>query len=257
MKAIVIYNPISGKGAGEYVANVISKSELNKKFELTFSQTNYNGHAKEIAKMALENGIRYIIAVGGDGTINEIGSVLKNTNAVMGIIPIGSGNGLAKHLGMSTRIETAINQLADAKESKIDTLTINNRFAINVSGFGFDGYVAYRFNHHGKRGISTYTKIGLTEYFKYPIQEFQLTIDDKTTIVKKHMLVIANASQFGNSAIIAPSADITDGRLELVAVELPPVLHLAGILLKLFSGKLKDNRFIQTYLQKGFHNPEV
>ncbi len=252
IKAIVIYNPISGKGAGEFAANMISKSVLNKKFELTFSQTNYNGHAKEIAREALENGIRYIIAVGGDGTINEIGSVLKNTNVVMGIIPIGSGNGLAKHLGMSTRIETAINQLADGKESKIDTLTINNRFAVNVSGFGFDGYVAYRFNHHGKRGISTYTKIGLTEYFRYPIQEFELTIGEKTTIVKKHMLVIANASQFGNAAIIAPTADLTDGIIELVAVKLPPVLKIAGILFRLFSGKLKDNRYIQTYKCNSF-----
>ena len=209
-------------------------------------------YAKEIALKALNDGFRYFIAVGGDGTINEVGSVLKNKDAVLGMIPMGSGNGLAKHIGMSTDIETAIMQLCDASESRIDTLTINDRFSVNVSGFGFDGYVAYKFNHHGKRGLSTYTKIGLTEYFRYPLQEFEITLDNQTKQVKKHMLVIANASQFGNAAIIAPTADLTDGKLELVAVELPPVLNIPGILYRLFSGKLKDNKYIQTYKCKSF-----
>lgn len=251
-KAIVIYNPISGKGLGQKAADAIRNSQLNELYNLTNHKTEYSGHAKEIALKALNEGFRYFIAVGGDGTINEVGSVLKNKDAVLGIIPMGSGNGLAKHIGMSTDIETAIMQLCDASESSIDTLTINDRFSVNVSGFGFDGYVAYRFNHHGKRGLSTYTKIGLTEYFRYPLQEFEITLDNQTKQVKKHMLVIANASQFGNAAIIAPTADLTDGKLELVAVELPPVLNIPGILYRLFSGKLKDNKYIQTYKCKSF-----
>ena len=97
------------------------------------------------------------------------------------------------------------------------------------------------------RGISTYTKIGLTEFFKYPLQEFSITINEQTYTLKKHMLVIANASQFGNSAIIAPTANITDGKLELVAVQLPNLLRIPGTLYRLFKGQLKDNRFIQTF----------
>ena len=251
-KAIVIYNPISGKGLGQKAIDAIRNSQLNELYDLTIHKTEYSGHAKEIALKALNDGFRYFIAVGGDGTINEVGSVLKNKDAVLGMIPMGSGNGLAKHIGMSTDIETAIMQLCDASESSIDTLTINDRFSVNVSGFGFDGYVAYKFNHHGKRGLSTYTKIGLTEYFRYPLQEFEITLDNQTKQVKKHMLVIANASQFGNAAIIAPTADLTDGKLELVAVELPPVLNIPGILYRLFSGKLKDNKYIQTYKCKSF-----
>lgn len=251
-KAIVIYNPISGKGLGQKAADAIRNSQLNELYDLTIHKTEYGGHAKEIVFKALNEGFRYFIAVGGDGTINEVGSVLKNKDAVLGMIPMGSGNGLAKHIGMSTDIEKAILQLCDASESRIDTLTINDRFSVNVSGFGFDGYVAYRFNHHGKRGLSTYTKIGLTEYFRYPLQEFEITLDNQTKQVKKHMLVIANASQFGNAAIIAPTADLTDGKLELVAVELPPVLNIPGILYRLFSGKLKDNKYIKTYKCKSF-----
>jgi len=251
-KAIVIYNPISGKGLGQRAADAIKISKLNELFQLTICQTEYGGHAKEITSKGLEDGVRYFIAVGGDGTINEVGSVLKGKDAALGIIPMGSGNGLAKHIGMSTDYNQAILQLCNAKENSIDTLTINNRFAVNVSGFGFDGYVAYRFNHHGKRGLSTYTKIGLTEYFKYPLQEFEISFDNQKKQVKKHMLVIANASQFGNAAIIAPTADLTDGIIEIVAVELPPVLNIPGILYRLFTGKLKDNKYIQTYKCKSF-----
>lgn len=251
-KAIVIYNPISGKGLGQKAADEISKSQLKDLYDLTFQKTEYSGHAKEIAKQGLANGFRYFIVVGGDGTINEVGSILKNQDAVLGIIPMGSGNGLAKHIGMSTAINKAINQLCNSSETRIDTLTINERFAVNVSGFGFDGYVAYRFNHHGKRGLSTYTKIGLTEYFKYPLQEFEIHFDNQTKQVKKHMLVIANASQFGNAAIIAPTANLTDGIIEIVAVELPSILKIPGILYRLFTGKLKDNKYIQTYKCKSF-----
>lgn len=251
-KAIVIYNPISGKGLGQKAVDAISSSKLSEFYDLTILKTEYGGHAKEIALKGLEDGVRYFIAVGGDGTINEVGSVLKNKDAVLGMIPMGSGNGLAKHIGMSTDYNQAILQLCNAKENTIDTLTINNRFAVNVSGFGFDGYVAYRFNHHGKRGLSTYTQIGLTEYFKYPLQDFEITFDNQTKRVKKHMLVIANASQFGNAAIIAPTADLTDGIIEIVAVELPPVINIPGILYRLFTGKLKDNKYIQTYKCKSF-----
>ena len=246
-KAIVIYNPISGKGKGQLAADAIKISKLNELFQLEICKTEYLGHAKEIALKGIEEGVLYFIAIGGDGTINEVGSVLKGTQAAMGMIPMGSGNGLAKHIGMSTDYKQAINQIYTAKISSIDTLTINNRFALNVSGLGFDGYVAYHFNHNGKRGLSTYTKIGLREYFRYPLQEFEITFDNQKKQVKKHMLVIANASQFGNAAIIAPTADLTDGIIELVAVELPPVLNIPGMLYRLFNGKLKDNKYIQTY----------
>lgn len=252
IKAIVIYNPISGKGAGQQAADAIINSELKALFDLEIHKTVYGGHAKEIALKELERGAEFFFVIGGDGTINEVGSVLKGKNATMGIIPMGSGNGLAKHIGMSTDFNKAFHQLSNASVRLIDTLTINNQFAVNVSGFGFDGYVAYRFNHHGKRGLSTYTKIGLSEYFKYPLQEFELTFDNKSFKVKKHMLVIANASQFGNAAIIAPSANLEDGIIELVAVELPPALKIPGILYRLFTGKLKDNRYITTYKCKGF-----
>lgn len=251
-KAIVIYNPISGKGLGQKAAEAIRDSKLNELYDLTILKTEYGGHAKEIALKGITDGVRYFIAVGGDGTINEVGAVLKNKDAVLGIIPMGSGNGLAKHIGMSTDISKAIAQLCNASESRIDTLTINDHFAVNVSGFGFDGYVAYRFNHYGKRGLSTYTKIGLTEYFRYPLQEFEISYDNHTKLVKKHMLVIANASQFGNAAIIAPTADLKDGIMELVAVELPPIVFIPGILYRLFNGKLKDNKYIQTYKCKSF-----
>ena len=246
-KILFLINPIAGNGLAPQLIRLLEQSSLSKKYEVTTQTTEYSGHASTLAASAVQQGFDGVIAVGGDGTVNEVASQLVNTSTALGIVPAGSGNGLARHLHYSGKYKTALEQLAFATVEKIDTLRINGRFSVNVSGFGFDGYVAYRFNKEGNRGISNYTKIALKEYFKYPEIKFKIKVDNAAVEADAHMLVIANASQFGNAAIIAPTADLTDGQLDLVIVKRPPLLQMPSTFYRLFTGKLKDNQHIKTY----------
>jgi diacylglycerol kinase (ATP) len=249
---LLILNPIAGKRAAKKVESLIDASGLRNHYQVKFEYTKYGGHAAEIAAKAVEEKIDVVVAAGGDGTVNEVASKLVNSNTTLGIIPIGSGNGLARHLGYSLDLKKCLSQIAISGTQKIDTYLINNRFGVNVSGFGFDGFVAWKFNKEGKRGLSNYTKIALREYSKYPPIEFSLEGLGTPAFSKAHMLVIANASQFGNAAIIAPTAELTDGLMDVVLVRKPSPLQLPGMFFRLFTGKLKDADYIQSFKCKQF-----
>lgn len=245
-KLRILINPIAGHGFAPRIASLVDQSSLLKNYEVDTQTTEYAGHAAELARDAVNEGYDCVVAAGGDGTVNEIAAQLVHTSTALAIIPAGSGNGLARHLGFSLKYPHTLEQIARAERTSIDTLSINNRFAVNVSGFGFDGLVAWRFNHEGKRGLSNYTKIALQEYFKYPIIRFQLDIDGEPLEKEAHMLVIANASQFGNAAVIAPKAELNDGLMDLVIVKRPPALQLPSMFFKLFNGTLRDNQYVKT-----------
>ena len=242
----LLINPIAGHGLAPRIAALLDASGLRSHYDVTIHFTQYPKHATELASAAVKNNCDVVVAVGGDGTVNEVASALVGSSTTLGIIPAGSGNGFARHIGMKTKPELALQQLTTAPVRKVDSLLINGMFSLNVSGFGFDGYVAWLFNKSGNRGLSNYTKIGLQEYFRYPIAKFELTIDGKKQLSDAHMLVIANASQFGNAAIIAPRSDIYDGKLDLVIVKRPNLFSLPVNFIRLFSGTLKDNKNIQT-----------
>jgi len=251
-KIRILINPIAGHGLAPRIAKMVDASGLNDNYLVDTQTTEYSGHAIELTKDAVNNDYDIVIAVGGDGTVNEVGSALVGTNTALGIIPAGSGNGLARHLGMNLNPMKGLKQLTSAKIVSIDSLKINGRFAVNVSGFGFDGYVAWLFNKSKKRGLSTYTKIGVQEYFRYPPADFILNIDGLDYTHTATMLVIANATQFGNAAIIAPLADLEDGLLDLVLVNRPGIFHLPQMFFRLFNGTLKDNKYLKTHHCKKF-----
>lgn len=251
-KLRILINPIAGHGFAPRIAALVDQSSVLQQYAVDVQTTEYAGHASELAREAVLSGYAGVVAAGGDGTVNEVASQLVNTQTALGIIPAGSGNGLARHLGYALKYKNTLEQIAFAKTMHIDSLQVNGRFAVNVSGFGFDGLVAWRFNHEGKRGLSNYTRIGLSEYFRYPVINFQITADDQTFEKDAHMLVIANASQFGNAAVIAPQAKLDDGLMDLVIVHRPPVLQLPGLFYRLFNGTLKDNRYIKTIHCRSF-----
>ena len=249
---LIILNPIAGKGIAKKVEHSIDESGLNEHFQVQIQFTKHGGHAAEIAGKAVQEKMDVVVAAGGDGTVNEVASQLVHSNSALGIIPIGSGNGLARHMGYSMIIKKCLQQIAVSKIKKIDTLLINNRFGVNVSGFGFDGFVAWKFNNEGKRGLSNYTKIALREYAKYPSIHFELEGLPQPQFSNAHMLVIANASQFGNAAIIAPTAQLSDGLMDVVLVRKPSPLQLPSMFYRLFTGKLKDTDYIQSFKCKQF-----
>ncbi len=255
MKPVIrfIINPISGSGKGEQMAALVEQSDLKTKFEIEICKTNARGHAIALAKEATEKNYFGVVAVGGDGTVNEVASSLVNTETVLGIIPVGSGNGLARHLQVPTNPAKAIQYLLEAKVEAIDTLKINNWFAVNVSGLGFDGYVAWLFDKDGKRGLSAYTRLGLQNYFSYSSADFEIEADHQTIKATAHMVVIANASQFGNAAIISPRSDLKDGLLDVIIVKRPSVIDIPFTFYRLFKGTLKPNKNIQMLQCKNLH----
>ena len=245
-KLRLLINPIAGHGFAPKIAGLVDRSSLGTQYEVDVQTTEYPGHAAKLSAEAAREGYAAVVAAGGDGTVNEVARELVFSDTALGIIPAGSGNGLARHLGYSLKYPHTLEQLSHAVPAKIDSLLINDKFAVNVSGFGFDGLVAWRFNHEGKRGLSSYTRIALTEYFTYPAINFHIQADGRSLEKEAHMLVIANASQFGNAAVIAPRAKLNDGKVDLVIVHRPPALTLPAMFYRLFTGKIRDNNFIQT-----------
>ena len=249
-KLLLIINPIAGNGLAPLIEKDIKASGIEEKYEVTISYSEKRGHAAQLANIAVENKFQVVVAVGGDGTINETASSLVNSSTALGIIPSGSGNGLAMHLQYPKNPLQALLKIKNGKLHKIDTMRVNNRFAVNVSGFGFDGYVASLFDKQRKRGLRSYTLITLREYFSYPEIKFQISIDDQQFDQAAHMIVIANASQFGNAAIIAPNADLKDGLANIIIVKRPPLHLIPSTFYRLFNGTLKSNRFTKMFTGK-------
>ena len=191
--------------------------------------TQRRGHAISLANEASKNGFDYVVAVGGDGTINEVARGLLNSDTPMGILPRGSGNGLARHLGISVNLTDAIDNLFHHKVMKIDTLSINNKLSLNVSGIGFDGHVANLFANKKIRGLVGYVRITVKEYFQFPEFEAEVSVDNKTVVRKSFIIAVANSSQYGNNIKIAPLASVRDGILHLTVMKKIPLYRLDHI----------------------------
>ena len=247
-KLLFIINPVSGvrKRSMEDFKKLISSKLDQSKFIADLRLTASSGHAGRIAEEGLEEGIHYIVAVGGDGTINEVGEKLKGTDAVMGIIPGGSGNGLAHHLGIPTRMKAAIEVLNRCKVEKIDTCMADEVFFVSIAGIGFDAKVARQFASSKRRGFMTYALIAFKEYFRYKSREYELLLDGKQKKVSAFFISFANSNQFGYNARIAPKASLMDGKIDVCVVRKPPVQAFPGIVHLMFRRKIDHSKYMAT-----------
>ena len=245
-KILFILNPVAGKGKAPLLKSLIEQHSHTPGFEFEIVMTKYAGHGSELAREAAAGNYYAVVAAGGDGTVNEIARVLNRTNTALGILPMGSGNGFARFLGYSMKPEKVMLQILGADTMLMDTITINDHLSVNVSGFGFDGYVAWQYNHSGKRGLKTYTRMAVQAYQAYAAANFSFRSPEISQHQKAHMLVIANASQFGNQATIAPRAKINDGLIDVVFVHKPPVYAIPVLFYRLFTGRLRDTTYIKT-----------
>lgn len=246
-RILFIINPISGSKKGPAISKAISESNIYESFNAEITFTERRGHATDLASAAAKSGVEVVVAVGGDGTVNEVAKGLLGSNTALGIIPAGSGNGLARHMNYPSDAVKAIQKIKKGSSGKIDTMDINGRLSINVSGFGFDGYVAWLFDQSGRRGLSGYTRIALKEYAHYPAVDFEMNLDEKPVSGSAHMVVLANASQFGNAAVIAPMADLNDGLMDVIVVKKPPFYLMPRLLYRLFTGTLKSDDYNTMY----------
>lgn len=237
---LFIHNPISG-GAKSNFPEVFEKTKYLFPDHALISTTHV-GHAKELAHQ-YKNEFDVIVAVGGDGTINEIASELIHTQTKMGIIPVGSANGLAFHLGIPMEVEEALKKLKAGTEKTIDVIEMGDRIFVNVAGVGFDGHVNTLFNQTKLRGLWSYAKLVFTEYMRYKEFEFTLVADEVKYSGTAFFIVFGNTTQYGHNFHFAPNANTEDGILHVTLVRKPPFVFVPYLLRKVFKGKALDTHY--------------
>lgn len=242
-----IVNPLSHKIKDLNLQKIIEKNLNLDQFDYTIVYTQRPLHATELAHEALKHSFDIIAAAGGDGTVNEVGKALIHSNAHLAIIPVGSGNGLARHFNIPTGLEQGIRALNQSAVISIDTAKINGQVFLGVAGIGFDAHVAEHFANFGKRGFFSYAKVALREFPKYQSQFYQMTIDGRQITRKAFILTFANSTQYGNNFIIAPKAEIDDGHLDLIIIDNIPWYSSLRLLYQFKRGTLDHSKYFESY----------
>ncbi|MDR2968462.1 MAG: diacylglycerol kinase family lipid kinase [Tannerellaceae bacterium] len=245
-KVEAIINPVSGVGSKRKVPDMIQAGFRPDKYDLKISFTEYAGHASELTRKAVEEGTHIILAVGGDGTINEVARSMIHSDATLGIIPKGSGNGLARELHIPMDVKKALDVVLKGHRITIDSCRANGRVFFTTCGVGFDAAVSRKFANEKHRGSLTYLKNTISEYLSYKPQEYELLIDDTVREEKAFLVACANASQYGNNAFIAPLANIEDGQMDITILSPFTPLDIAPIAIQLFTKQLDRNSKIKT-----------
>lgn len=238
-----IINPRSGAMHKEHFADLINSGIDKSKYEAEIVFTEYPKHATELSREAAQRGDHLVVAVGGDGSVNEAGAGLVGGTTALGIIPTGSGNGMARHLNIPMNFKKAIEVINRGKPERIDTVTINSHFCAGTFGLGFDAHIAHLFSKAGTRGYSTYVKLVLTEFYKYKSRNFQIEIDGESIDRECFLLTFANSSQFGNNAVIAPFADVKDGWIDVSMMKKFPVLIAPHLIYRMMNNSLHRSRY--------------
>lgn len=244
-KILFVVNPISG-GKKKTAFNKQVLETLNLQlFSPTFKQTTGPNHAYELGLMAVEDGYDAVVAVGGDGTINELGSALVGTNVPLGIIPEGSGNGLALYLGVPMNETAAIRRLNRFEMVEVDSGVINGRSFFNIAGMGFDATVSDRFASDTMRGPIGYLRSIVNVLGSYKPCNYKITIDDVSYERVAFMISVANSPQYGNNAYIAPNASVNDGWLDVCIVHKFPLYTLPMMVFHLFNRSAHQSDYVE------------
>jgi len=247
-KALIIINPVSGISNKTRIKELLHQKIDRRHFqhEIVFSQ--YAGHVEELSREAAQAGLDLVVAVGGDGSVNETGTGLAGSETRMGIIPSGSGNGLAHYLHIPFNLDRAIECLNQFHSRKIDTGTLNGHFFCNVAGAGFDAHVATEFAKAERRGFWSYFKLVLQEYPNYKARTYKLKYQGGEITRKALLITFANSNQFGNNAIIAPDARADDGLLDVCILSKVPLIE-APLLGQMLMLKLIDRTHYVEYIK--------
>ena len=240
---LFIINPISG-GKSKLNFPQLAGNYLDKSlFDSEFIFTERVGHAHEIAAGNKDRDI--LVAVGGDGTINEVASSIESSGKSMGIIPTASGNGLARSLGIPLKTSEAVVRLNNLNHTLIDSGTLNSHKFFNMAGVGFDAHISKQFAEHAERGLGGYIQTTFREISRYQTQNYVLEIDGKTYERNAFMISIANSSQYGNNAHISPFASVKDGLLDVCIIRPFPLYVFPVMGYRMFSKTAHKSRFVE------------
>ena len=250
---VFILNPISGTICKAGIPDLIEKRLDKNLYDYRIAETQYAGHATELAQIAVNDGADVVVAVGGDGTVNEVGRSLINTKTAMGILPCGSGNGLARHLHLPMNIKRCIDILNYHDVKALDYGIINEHPFFCTCGMGFDAFISMKFATAGKRGPITYMQKILEEGLRYEPETYIIEDRERTHQHKAFLVSAANASQYGNNAYIAPQASMSDGLLDIIIMEPFDIIEAPQVAIELFNKTLDKNIKIKTFRAKHIH----
>ena len=249
-KIVFIINPISGNHSKKEIPDLIDQTIDKSQFDYELRLTEYAGHAAEIAKSCAQEGIDIVVAIGGDGTVNEVARSLVHTRTALGIIPCGSGNGLARHLCLPMDVKKALRIINDCTIESFDYGVINDLPFFCTCGMGFDAFISLKFAEAGKRGPITYVENVLNEGLKYKPETYEVEDETGAKRYKAFLIACANASQYGNNAYIAPGATMKDGEMDVIIMEPFDALDAPQIAADLFMKTLGNNSKIKTFRTK-------
>lgn len=242
MSTWFIVNPISGAGKGRAVAAHLESWIEADGHNAEIRLSERPGHATELARKALQEEVTAVVAVGGDGTVNEVARALIGSPAALGVIPIGSGNGLARHLDLPLKPHAAYRHFWRAGNRLIDTGTVNDQPFVMLAGVGFDACVAREFARSTSRGLVHYARLVIGHFNRYPETTYRISLGNGPWQEREaFMLTLANGSQFGNDFLIAPKASVTDGFLDLCTLKKFSWWQTPGLARRMRNGSLPDS----------------
>lgn len=252
-KIVFIMNPISGTASKASIPNLIDSILDKDRFEYEIRTTERAGHASEIASEAKEAHVDIVVAVGGDGTVNEVARAIVHSDTALGILPCGSGNGLARHLMLPMNLKKSIEIINQCEIHDLDYGVINGYPFFCTCGMGFDAFVSMKFAESGKRGPISYAENILREGLKYQPETYTLEDETGTKQYKAFLISCANASQYGNNAYIAPQASMSDGLMDVVIMEPFDVLEAPQVSFDMFNKTLDKHSKIKSFRCKKLH----
>jgi diacylglycerol kinase (ATP) len=244
-KLLFIVNPNAGKGRSAQIVEQI-RNEMPSGISYRIEIWKTIEYYPEIEKMLRSGEFTDAIAVGGDGTVNRVGRSLLNTGIALGIVGTGSGNGLARSLGLSLNVREAIHQIAAGKRIDIDSGVVNGLPFFCTAGTGFDARIGHLFATSTERGLKSYIKITLSELFRYRAKSYTLKFNDTTIYRKAFLITVANAGQYGNNFYIAPLASMQDGQFHVVVLKQFNIFSVWPLLFKILLRKAHVSRYVET-----------
>ena len=249
-----IINPISGsketQNAKRKLPKLIMQTLDSEQWLPNIVFTERAGHATELAYQFARMGFDAVVAVGGDGTVNEVAQGLRGTQTALGILPMGSGNGFARHLNIPIRPNKAIEMINHSEPISVDYGLANGKLFVSTCGTGFDAVIADHFAGSNKRGFATYLQNILHEVFSYTPQTYHIVGDGLDVTHKAFLITFANANQWGYEALIAPKASVQDGKMDIMLMSSHAILGSASLALRLFAGSIDDSHFMNTLRAK-------
>jgi len=252
-QVVFILNPISGTTNKAGIPHLIETYLDKEQFDYSIEETQRAGHASEIARECAERGVDIVVAVGGDGTVNEVARAIVETRTALAIIPCGSGNGLARHLMIPINAKGAIQNLNKCVIHDLDYGRINGMPFFCTCGMGFDAFISMKFAMAGKRGPITYVENVLKAGLSYKPETYEIEDETGTQTYKAFLISVANASQYGNDAYIAPQASMSDGLLDVIIMEPFDMLQAAQVSIDMFNKTINKNSQIKTFHSKHIH----